>query len=290
VLDAVSFGRPSALNVDPIEKKPLFHFLPGTGILSIGTPGCNLGCKFCQNWDLSRARFDQASAMDLPPERAVEVAQAHGCRSIAFTYNEPTVFAEYVMAVGEVARSAGLRTVMVTNGYIHREALYEVYEHVDAANVDLKGFDEGFYRKQAYGHLKPVLDSLVALAAMGVWLEVTTLLIPGLNTDPAVLRAEADWIRGNLGDRVPLHFSAFHPDFRMLDRPRTPVETLRMARDVARDAGLKFVYTGNVAEGADTFCPRCGVLAIRRSWHEVKEVRLGPDNRCACGELIPLAR
>ena len=289
-LYTTAYGRPTAVHVDPIEKKPLFHFLPGTRVFSLGTSGCNLGCRFCQNWDLARARRAQQNAMDLPPEALVRAAIQNGCPSIAFTYNEPTILAEYVMDTAAVARSEGLKTVMVTNGYITREAIPGVYENVDAANVDLKSFDDRFYRKQASGRLQPVLDALIDLHDLGVFIEITTLLIPGLNSDPEEIHAEADWILEHLGDEIPIHFSAFHPEYRLLDRPRTPAETLDQARRIAREAGIKYVYEGNVhSEGGNTYCPSCDELLIRRDWHEVIENRVTGENRCpGCGEVIPL--
>ncbi len=287
-----AWGRPASLHVDPIEKKPLFHYVPGSTSLSLGTIGCSLGCRFCQNWTLSRAReFEADGEPLLPPERLVALARRHGSPSISFTYNEPTILAEYILDTAPIAHASGVGIVMVTNGYITREAARVLYPHVDAANVDLKAFSDDFYRKQCSGRLKPVLDALVEARAAGVHIEVTTLLIPGLNTDEAEVRAEAQWIRDNLGADTPLHFSAFHPDYRMLDRPRTPPETLRFARTVALEAGLRFVYEGNVAsDGSHTYCPSCGRWLIRRSWFEVTADRLGPEGRCACGESLPVVR
>lgn len=297
-----AWGRPTALHVDPIEKKPLYHYLPGTTSLSLGTVGCSLACRFCQNWTLSRGREVEEGACGangrsgrgaplLPPERLVALAVRHGSPSISFTYNEPTILAEYVLDTAEVARPRGVGIVMVTNGYITREAARVLYPHVDAANVDLKAFSDEFYRKQCSGRLKPVLDALIEARAAGVHVEVTTLLIPGLNTDAKDLRAEAAWIRDHLGADTPLHFSAFHPDYRMTDRPRTPPEALRFARTVALEAGLKYVYEGNVqSDGSHTLCPSCGRWLIRRSWFEVTGDRLSPDGRCACGEPIAIVR
>ncbi len=285
-----AWGRPTALHVDPIEKKPLFHYLPGSTSLSLGTVGCSLACRFCQNWTLSRGR-ETSGDLILTPERLVALAMHHGSPSISFTYNEPTILAEYVLDTAEVARPRGIGIVLVTNGYITREAARVLYPHVDAANVDLKAFSDEFYRKQCSGRLTPVLDALVEARAAGVHVEVTTLLIPGLNTDAADLRAEAAWIRDHLGADTPLHFSAFHPDYRMMDRPRTPPETLRLARTVALEAGLKYVYEGNVeSDGSHTLCPSCGRWLIRRSWFEVVADRLGPDGRCACGEPVAIVR
>jgi pyruvate formate lyase activating enzyme len=288
-LVTLAYGNPVAVHVDPVEKKPLFHFHPGTSILSIGMAGCNLDCDFCQNHDLSRAAPGELPTIDLPPARAVEVARANACRSIAFTYNEPGTFAEYVVDVSRAAHAAGLRTAMVTNGYMTTDAVREVYADIDAANVDLKAFDEDFYRRVCRGSLAPVLDALVVLKAMDVWIELTTLLVPGLNDDPAAVAAEARWIAANLGASVPLHLTAYHPAHRWTDPPRTPRETLRIAREAALDAGLEFVYEGNVdSDGANTYCPSCRKLLVRRSWNAVLDLRLEADGRCRCGRAIPM--
>ena len=285
----VAYGKPTAVAVDPIEKKPLFHFLPGSTILSIGTAGCNMGCKFCQNWDISKARADQVRSIRLPPQAAVDLAVREGCPSIAYTYNEPIVFAEYLMDIAVLARSAGLKNVMVSNGYITDEALPYVFENIDAANIDLKAFDDHFYRKYTLSQIKPVLNTLVKLKEMGVWVEITTLLIPGLNTDPDMIRKESRWILQNMGDETPVHFSAFYPTYKMLDRPRTRAKTLLDARRIALDVGLKYVYVGNVlSEGGNTYCPGCGRLLIERSWHTVTKYNIGTDHKCTCGETIPI--
>ena len=288
-----AYGRPDAVHVDPIEKKPLYHYLPGTTSLSIGTVGCSLACRFCQNWTLSRARGrDPERTVSLPPDRLVALARRHGSPSISFTYNEPTILAEYILDTAEVAHAAGVGIVMVTDGYITQEAARVLYPHVDAANVDLKAFTDEFYRKQCSGRLQPVLDALVEARAAGVHIEVTTLLIPGLNTDESEIRSEALWIRDHLGADTPLHFSAFHPDYRMLDRPRTPPAMLHHARQVALDAGLRYVYEGNIeaGEGWNTVCPSCGRVLIRRGWFEVVQDHLGPDGACDCGHKIPIIR
>lgn len=283
------YGRPRALNVDPIEKKPLYHVLPGTPILSTGTAGCNLTCSFCQNWGLTRAPATPRPDDDtMSPARLVEAAVANGCPSIAFTYNEPTILAEYVLDTAVLAREAGLKVVMVTNGYIAQPALDEVYGHVDAANVDLKSFDDGFYRQHCGGALGPVLKALEAIRARGTWVEVTTLVIPGLNDTPEAMAQEAAWVRDHLGPDTPLHLSAFHPDHRMLDRPPTPAATLQQLRLAALAEGLRFVYEGNVpGAAADTACPACGVTVLERRWFSVTRNRLR-DGRCgACGAAVP---
>ncbi|MBI3448698.1 MAG: AmmeMemoRadiSam system radical SAM enzyme [Acidobacteria bacterium] len=287
-LVSLGYGRPAALQVDPIEKKPLNHFLPGTSVLSLGTAGCNMGCKFCQNWDISKSRQDQVRSIPLSPDAVVERAVDLGCPSIAFTYNEPTILAEYAIDISRVARERGVKTVMVTNGYVTLEALPEVYEFIDAANVDLKAFTEEFYRKVTLTHIGPVLDALVELKRRGVWIEITNLVIPTLNDAVAETRALAGWILRHLGDEVPLHFTAFHPDFKLEDLPRTPQATIEAARLEALSLGLKHVYVGNVHsdEGSTTVCPGCGDAVIRRSWHRVTAIRLR-DGSCRCGRSIP---
>lgn len=284
----VAYGRPTALHIDPIEKKPLFHFLPGTPILSLGTAGCNMGCRFCQNWDLSRARAMHESSVELPPPALVQLAIERRCPSIAFTYNEPNILAEYVVDTAPLAHERGVKIVMVTNGYIAREAVRVVYDGVDAANVDLKAFTDMFYRKQTYSRLKPVLEALVEMKKMGVHLEITTLLIPGLNTDENEIRDECRWVVQNLGRDIPLHFTAFHPDYRMRDRPGTAPSTLKRAREIGMAEGLRFVYEGNVlSDGTNTYCPSCGKCLVERSWHQVTSFNLGPDLKCSCGERVP---
>jgi pyruvate formate lyase activating enzyme len=268
-LVSLAYGRPAALNVDPVEKKPLNHFLPGTAILSLGTAGCNLGCRFCQNWDLSKARADQRRTAEVSPDNVVRMARREGAPSIAFTYNDPTVFGEYVIDVSKAAHEQGLKTVMVTAGYIHAEPCRQIYRHIDGANVDLKSFSEKFYRRWSLAHLQPVLDTLVLLRnETDVWIEITNLIVPGENDDPAETRRMADWIVENLGRDMPVHFSAFHPAFKMTDRPRTPNSTLEQARRIAQDSGLRYVYLGNVRspEGQTTFCPTCGAVLIERDW------------------------
>src|SRR3984885_13301747 len=285
-LYSLGYGAPAALQVDPIEKKPLSHFLPGTRVFSMGTAGCNMGCFFCQNWDISKSRQDQVRSQHVAPEDVPLLAMQHGCDSIAFTYNEPTIWGEYVIDICRAAKEHGLKTVMVSNGYITRAAFHDIYEHVDAANIDLKAFTENFYGKITLTHLAPVLETLRWLKnETGVWFEITNLMIPGLNDDPAETRKLARWILEKLGPDVPLHFTAFHPDFKLRDKPRTPPETLHEARRIAREVGLHYVYEGNIySDGANTICPNCGELLVRRSWHEVLENHLkvsggpGPAN------------
>jgi pyruvate formate lyase activating enzyme len=275
--------------MDPIEKKPLHHFLPGTRVFSLGTAGCNMGCSFCQNWNISKSKTDQLHSANIPPEDIVALAIHYGCPSIAFTYNEPTIWGEYVIDICRAAREAGVRTVMVTNGYITREAFHDIYDHVDAANVDLKAFTEGFYGRITLTHLQPVLDTLTWLKhETNVWFEITNLLIPTLNDRPYEIRRLSAWILEHLGPDVPLHFTAFHPDFKLRDKPRTPPETLHTARTIALDAGLHYVYEGNIHSGAThTFCPGCGKIVIRRSWHDVLENMLLAGACPYCGYAIP---
>ncbi|MCL6480407.1 MAG: AmmeMemoRadiSam system radical SAM enzyme [Firmicutes bacterium] len=288
-LYSLGYASPAAIQIDPIEKKPLNHFLPGTRIFSLGTAGCNMGCFFCQNWDISKSRHDQVHSRYLPPEDVVALALRYGCPSIAFTYNEPTIWGEYVVDICHVAKQYGLNTVMVTNGYVTYEAFHDIYDHVDAANVDLKAFTEQFYAKITLTHLKPVLETLTWLKQeTNVWFEITNLIIPTLNDDPKEIRSLAEWVLEHLGPDVPLHFTAFHPDFKLRDKPPTPPETLHRARRLALDVGLHFVYEGNIfSEGAHTYCPGCGVILIRRSWHDVLENRLRKGTCPDCGCTIP---
>jgi pyruvate formate lyase activating enzyme len=282
-----SWGRSSGYCVDPIEKKPLNHFLPGTPVLSFGTAGCNLSCRFCQNWDISKSREMDTLADEAPPERIARAAEALGCRSVAFTYNDPVVFLEYAVDAAKACHERGIRTVAVTAGYVLPEPRAELFEHMDAVNVDLKGFDDAFYQKLCSGHLAPVLETLGYLKhETDTWLEITTLLIPGQNDSDEELEALSGWVADHLGPDVPLHFTAFHPDYRMGDVPPTPPATLRRAREIARGRGLHHVYTGNVhdREGQSTWCHACGALLIERDWYELGTWNLTPQGECgACG-------
>ncbi|MBY5921787.1 AmmeMemoRadiSam system radical SAM enzyme [Ferrimonas balearica] len=290
-----SYGRSSGFCIDPIEKKPLNHFLPGTPVLSFGTAGCNLTCQFCQNWDISKSREMDTLAGQATPQQLAQAAERMGCRSIAFTYNDPVIFMEYALDVAEVCRDKGIESVAVTAGYINPEPRSEFFAGMDAANVDLKGFTEGFYKRVCGGHLEPVLDTLRFLRReTEVWFEITTLLIPDLNDSDSELHQMAAWIRDELGPDVPLHFSAFHPDFKMLDRPATPPATLTRARSIAMEEGLHYVYTGNVHDpkGGSTWCPGCGALVIERDWYQLGQWGVKVDatgaGQCAkCGEAIP---
>jgi pyruvate formate lyase activating enzyme len=288
-LYSLGYAHPAAMQIDPIEKKPLNHFLPGTRIFSMGTAGCNMGCFFCQNWDISKSRSDQVGSSFVPPEDVVLLAIRNRCESIAFTYNEPTIWGEYVIDICDAAKQAGLNTVMVSNGYVSYDAFHDIYDHVDAANIDLKAFTENFYGKITLTHLQPVLDTLNWLKnETNVWFEITNLIIPTLNDSPAESCELADWILENLGPDIPLHFTAFHPDFKLRDKPKTPPETLHAARKIALEAGLHYVYEGNIfSDGAHTSCPSCKTLLLKRSWHEVEKNYL-KDGHCPnCGLAIP---
>lgn len=276
-------GRSSGFCVDPIEKKPLNHFYPGSSVLSFGTAGCNLGCKFCQNWDISRSRDTDRLGQTALPEAIAQACLQLGARSVAYTYNDPVIFAEYAMDVADACHAVGVQSVAVTAGYMHDAPRREFYARMDAANVDLKGFTEAFYRDLCAGSLQPVLDTLVYIRhETRCWLEVTTLLIPGANDSDEEVRALSRWMVRELGPEVPLHFTAFHPDFRLTDRPPTPPETVQRARRVARDEGLRHVYTGNIhdAQGGTTHCARCDAPLIGRDWHQVTGYRLHSGNLC----------
>jgi pyruvate formate lyase activating enzyme len=277
VLYSLVYGKAIAAHVDPIEKKPLFHLLPGTLSFSVATVGCNMSCRHCQNADISQMPKNRhvIQGHTLPPEQIVHMAREEGCASIAYTYTEPTVYFEYALDTAKLAREAGIMNVFVTNGFTSPEALRAIAPFLDGANVDLKSFREKFYRKICGAKLAPVLESLKLYRELGIWLEVTTLVIPGENDSDEELGQIAAFIAGELGPEVPWHVSAFHPTYRLTDRPRTPAETLRRACEAGRDAGLKYVYEGNVpGEGEDTFCPVCGERAISRFGFSVRENRI----------------
>jgi pyruvate formate lyase activating enzyme len=286
-----TYGRSSGFCIDPIEKKPLYHFLPGTPVLSFGTAGCNLACRFCQNWEMSKARETDILGAAATPAAIADAAVAAGCRSVAFTYNDPVIFLEYAVDVAAACRERGIHPVAVTAGYVEDAGRRELFAAMDAANVDLKGFSERFYRKLTGGRLAVVLESLEYIAReTQVWLEITTLLIPGENDSDAELTALAAWIREHLGPQVPLHFTAFHPDFRLLDHSPTPPATLTRARAIARGEGLAHVYTGNVVdpEGGSSWCAGCGALLIERDGYRLGRWGLDAAGRCrACGERLP---
>ncbi|MGH8744170.1 MAG: AmmeMemoRadiSam system radical SAM enzyme [Burkholderiales bacterium] len=285
-----TYGRSSGFCVDPVEKKPLNNFYPGTSILSFGTAGCNLHCRFCQNWDISKSRDMDRLADTASPEQIADSAVHLGCKSVAFTYNDPVIFVEYAMDIADACRERGIQAVAVTAGYMHDEPRRDFYAHMDAANVDLKGFTQEFYAKLCSGDLQPVLDTLVYLKhETDVWFEITTLLIPGKNDSNEEITAECKWLAKEVGTDVPLHFTAFHPDFKMMDIPPTPPATLTRARDIALNEGLQYVYTGNVfdTEGGTTYCPSCRAALIVRDWHNILKYRLTPQGRCPdCGASI----
>jgi pyruvate formate lyase activating enzyme len=285
-----SYGRASGFCIDPIEKKPLNHFLPGSSVLSFGTAGCNLGCRFCQNWSISKASQNDRLTDWAAPEAVARAAVDAGCRSVAFTYNDPVIFAEYAIDCALAAHEAGLKTVAVTAGYINPGARPDFFGQMDAANVDLKAFTEAFYRGLCFAHIGPVLDTLRWLRhETEVWFEVTTLLIPGRNDSPDEIARLCDWFVENLGPFVPLHFTAFHPDFKLRDSPATPREILRRARNQAQQAGIKHVYTGNVQDrdGQSTRCAECGEMVIERDGYAVGVWRLDEQGGCrSCGARL----
>jgi len=288
-LYSTGYGRTIGFAVDPIEKKPLSHFYPGTDVLSFGTAGCNLGCKFCQNWTTSKSQYDELNSVEATPEDVVKIAKKYDTPSIAFTYNDPTIFGEYVIDVSQIAREENINSVMVTAGYIDKEARKDVYKYIDAANVDLKAFTEQFYHKITFSHLDPILDTLFWLKHdTDIWFEITTLLVPDENDSPEEIQKMCDWILENLGDQVPIHFTAFHPDFKMVDKTRTPAATLNMARDIALKNGIKYVYVGNVhnLEGQTTYCPNCNEPLIIRDWHSVIDNKLKEGKCWKCGAEI----
>jgi len=281
-----SYGRSSGFCIDPIEKKPLNHFLPGTSALSFGTAGCNLACRFCQNWDISKSRETDTLADAAEPAAIARAAIRNGCASVAFTYNDPVVFLEYAADTADACHAAGLHTVAVSAGYVEPGPREQLFSRMDAANIDLKSFDDDFYRTVCGGRLAPVLDTLEWLVANDVWVEITTLLIPGHNDTDSEIHALSSWVRERLGPQVPLHFSAFHPDFKMLDVPATPPATLTRARQIALANGLRHVYTGNVhdPEGGTTHCHECGAAVIIRDWYRLDSYRLTPQGSCPdCG-------
>ncbi len=282
-----TYGRSSGYCVDPIEKKPLNHFFPGTPVLSFGTAGCNLACKFCQNWDISKSREVDTLADSASPETIARAARDLGCRSVAYTYNDPIIFSEYAVDVADACHAEGVASVAVTAGYVCAPPRKEFFAHMDAANVDLKAFTERFYWKITGAHLEPVLDTLQYLKhETDVWFELTTLLIPGENDSSTEIEAMARWVHDNLGPEVPMHFTAFHPDWKMRDKPSTPTSTLVSARDIALSNGMRYVYTGNVHDkrGGSTYCHGCGQLLIGRDWYVLSDWQLDDEGRCSrCG-------
>lgn len=288
VLYSLVYGKPCAVAIDPIEKKPFFHFLPATTAFSIATAGCVLSCKFCQNWQISQAKPEDTDTHDLLPEEVVRRAAFSGCRSITYTYTEPTVFYEYMYDTARIAREFRVKNTMHSCGYINERPLRELAQYLDAADIDLKAFDEEFYSRICGGRLKPVLDALVVLRQEGVWLEITNLVIPTLNDDPKKIFGMCRWIVQNLGPDVPIHFSRFFPYYKLNNLPPTPVETLRDARQAALDAGMHYVYLGNLrSEAENTICPKCGLALIERAGYAVKKNVLKVGKCPRCGQKIP---
>ena len=286
-----SYGRSSGLAVDPVEKKPLNHVLPGARVLSFGTAGCNLSCRFCQNWEISTARSMERLSVSAQPSDIVELALDEGCEAIAFTYNDPVIFAEYAIDVANAAHEAGLLSIAVTAGYINPEPRSEFFGCMDATNIDLKGFSDDFYRRVTGARLRPVLETIAAVVSSGrTWVELTNLLIPGFNDSDSELRKMCSWVVDELGPDVPMHFSAFHHSNRMLDVARTPAATVERARSTAIDAGVHYVYSGNVhdPQGQTTWCPECGAALIERENYRIGARRLDEDGRCMrCGYVLP---
>lgn len=278
-----TYGRSSGYCIDPIEKKPLNHFLPGTPVLSFGTAGCNLACKFCQNWDISKSRAIDTLTDEASPQKIALIAKKTGCKSVAFTYNDPVIFLEYAIDVAQACREAGIKTVAVTAGYICAQPRAEFYQYMDATNVDLKAFTENFYFKLTGAHLAPVLETLVYLKKeTSVWFEITTLLIPGCNDSDKEINEMCAWIVENLGIDVPLHFTAFHPDWKMLEIAPTPLSTLIRARKIAIKYGILYCYTGNAhnTNGDSTYCPHCHKIVIERDWYNILGYHLTADGYC----------
>lgn len=285
-----TYGRSSGFCIDPIEKKPLNHFLPGTPVFSFGTAGCNLACKFCQNWDISKSREMDTLADAASPKMIAKTAADYNCKSVAFTYNDPVIFHEYAIDVAKACREKDIKTVAVTAGYVSPEPRAEFYQWMDAANVDLKAFTERFYHKITGSHLAPVLDTLKYIKhETDCWLETTTLIIPGENDSEKEITEMCEWIVENLGPDMPMHFSAFHPDFKMMDVPPTPPSTLTMARDIAMKAGVRYAYVGNVhnKDADSTWCHQCGELLIERDWYELGKWNLTANGSCKfCGTRV----
>jgi pyruvate formate lyase activating enzyme len=288
VLRTVVYGFPCSMHIDPVEKKPLFHFLPGTGILSIATVGCNLHCKNCQNWEISQANPEESRAFVCPPEKLVELTRKNRCRSLAYTYTDPIVYYEYTYDTAKLARDNGIRNVLVTAGYINEEPWKELLKYVDAANIDLKGMSEDFYREVCSGTLKPVQNALVLAKASGILLEVTNLIIPTLNDKPEQIRQLVRWVKANLGGDTPMHFSRFFPRYKMRHLPSTSTETLDLAREIAISEGLNYVYIGNIRSkaGQNTYCPACNRLLIERSGYTILQNHLKQGCCPACGKEI----
>ncbi len=286
-LYSLVYGFPAAINIDPIEKKPLYHFLPGSKVFSIGTEGCNLKCTFCQNWSLSQEKPQPNAKQYISPSQITDLAEKYQCDSIAFTYNEPVIFAEYIMDISKEAHQRGIKTVMVTNGFMNNEHIEEIYRYIDAANVDLKSFSNDFYKKMTGATLQPVLNTIKTLKRMNIWIEITNLIIPGVNDNLSEFENLCSWIMENTGSETPLHITAFHPDYKYFDSTPTSPDQIIQLREVALRIGLKFVYTGNIRnyEGSTTYCPNCGNEVVQRFYSDTK-VNLDTEHKCSCGTII----
>jgi len=288
VLYSLVYGKPCSVAADPIEKKPFFHFLPASRAFSVSTAGCVLGCKFCQNWQISQARPEEADFSDLPPDDLVRKALFYGCESIAYTYTEPTVFYEYMYDTAAMAHESGIKNVVHSCGYINERPLRRLCSHLDAIDIDLKAYTEDFYGRICGGRLRPVLDSLVTIKQEEVWLEITNLIIPTLNDNIHMIREMCRWIVKNLGPDVPIHFSRFFPQYKLKDLPPTPYETLKMAHDEALDTGIRYVYIGNIrSEAENTYCPKCKKILIEREGYEVKKNNIRKGRCRFCWTSIP---
>lgn len=288
-LYTLGYGNPVAIHIDPIEKKPFFHVVPGEPIFSLAVAGCNMRCIFCQNWQISQSKPDETENYNLPPEEVVNKTIENNCRFIAYTYTEPTVFYEYMLDIAKLAKAKGIKNTMHSCGYINPEPLKELLKYMDAVNVDLKGFSEEFYAKIGlFAQLGPVLETLKIIKQAGVWLEITNLLIPGVNDDPEKIKEMCIWIKENLGDDVPLHFSRFMPHYKLNNLDPTPIEKLREAYDIAKGVGLKYVYIGNVPgdPGENTYCPNCGKIIVRRIGFQILENNIKEDKCKFCGYMI----
>ncbi|MBN1155594.1 AmmeMemoRadiSam system radical SAM enzyme [candidate division KSB1 bacterium] len=282
-------SRPCTAHIDPIEKKPLFHFLPGSLAFSIATVGCNVDCKFCQNWQISQVRPEEIESLDMPPERVAELARSNGCPTIAYTYTEPTIFTEYMYDCAAAGHGRGVRSVMISNGYINKQPMTDLCGVLDAVKIDLKAFTEKFYRELVGGELKPVMDTLLTLKKNGIWFEIVYLMIPTHNDDPDELKQMCQWIVSELGRDVPIHFTRFYPQYRLKNLPPTPISTLVRAREIALEAGINFSYVGNIPghEGENTYCPHCGATVIKRIGYSISENKI-KDGKCsACDKQIP---
>jgi pyruvate formate lyase activating enzyme len=288
-LVAVTYGYPCSLHMDPIEKKPLFHFFPGSTILSLATAGCNLHCKFCQNWEISQENPENVKGFSLPPQSLPQVAASYGSQSVAYTYTDPAAYYEYTLDSSKAAKKAGLKNVLVTAAYLNTRPLKELYPFIDAANIDLKAYSEKFYRDICGGSLQPVLEALVLAKEMGVWLEVTNLIVPTLNDSDKDIESLCRWMKANLGGDTPLHFSRFFPMYLMQHLPPTPAETLDRAFQIAKSAGLKYIYIGNLSteNGENTWCPKCRKLLIARSRYVILENHLAKGLCPGCQAAIP---